>query len=393
MLLSNTLVFAVFASIAAAAPSKPKVLQFPVTKHHKSSQLVNGTLSQRDAVTEDVKNKEFWYSISLSLGTPAQNFNVLLDTGSSDLWVYGSNDQTDCGSGQCEFTGLFDAEASSTYTLLNHDYSIQYVTGAATGDWVLDTLAVGSVTLQDFQFAVASSAKGRTGVFGISLEGSESLNHGRQPEYANFPVQLRNQGYIERTVYSLYLNSFDATDGTFLLGGIDYAKFEGPLTVIPLENDRAFQVAYDSIGYNGQFFGASNIAVLDSGTSYTFIPNDAFYPISDAVGLSSETNDNTGLNYIDCGSDVALSFVFNGVTVNVASRELVLPLSTIIGDPSNTQCVFGVQTNDQTQNITLFGDTFLRSAYVVYDLDNAEVGLAQAIYTDATNVQAVTGAI
>lgn len=381
-------------SLSLAAPSAPKVISFPVTKHHVST--VNATLAARDgAYQETVHNKEFWYSISISLGTPAQQFNVLLDTGSSDLWVFSSEDTADCANGACSFSGQFNTKASSTYKYLNGDYSITYVTGSAHGDWVTDTLSVGPVTLTNFQFAVADKAIGGTAVFGISLEGSESLNHGQEPEYANFPVALKQQGFIDRIVYSLYLEQADSPQGTFLLGGIDYAKFQGQLNILKLQNANAFQVQYNSIGINGAGpFGQPQVAILDSGTSYTFLPNEVFYSIYNQVGLSNQVNENTGLNYVDCNTHVTLAFDFgNGAVINVDSSELVLKLSSILGDNSAQGCVFGVSTNENTHGITLLGDTFLRSAYVVYDLENKEVGIAQAVYTDKSNVQPVTGPI
>ncbi|KAG5358797.1 Candidapepsin-3 [Yarrowia sp. E02] len=375
------------------APSGSKTLQLPVTKHHKSSSAIKAALAQRDAYSNTIRNQEYWYSIQISLGTPAQDFNVLLDTGSSDLWVLSSKDTADCGNGACNFSGQFDAEKSSTYRFLNSDYAITYVTGSANGDWVTDTLAVGSVSLENFQFAVAEKAEGNTAVFGISLEGSESLNHGQQPEYPNFPVQLKNQGYIDRIVYSLYLDQATSHEGTLLLGGIDYAKFQGQLNILPLVNANAFQVEFQGVAINGVGpFGQAHYAVLDSGTSYTYLPNDVYYPIFTQVGVSNEVDSMTALNYVDCNTHVTLTFDFgNGAFITVNSSELVLKLSDILGDPHNTRCVFGVSSNDNTNGVTLLGDTFLRSAYVVFDLEDKAVGIAQAVYTSKTDVRPVTG--
>jgi elongation factor G len=69
-------------------------------------------------------------------------------------------------------------------------------------------------------------------------------------------------------------------------------------------------------------------------------------------------------------------------------NELVLDLT--LGDapsfPSNSQykgqdaCLFGIQPFTQAPYI--LGDTFLRSAYVVFDLVNNQIGLAQTDFND-----------
>jgi elongation factor G len=71
----------------------------------------------------------------------------------------------------------------------------------------------------------------------------------------------------------------------------------------------------------------------------------------------------------------------NGPRISVDMTELVLPLTTgqappFLSGPYKGQaaCEFGIQ--NFTSDPFLLGDTFLRSAYVVYDLVNNEVGIA-----------------
>lgn len=388
MLLSKTIIVSLLSALVAAAPGHSKVVALPVTKHTNPNKVKSEFLSKIDYPSVTVTNKEYWYSVALSLGTPAQDFNVLLDTGSSDLWVYASNDTADCGSGNCDFTGTFDAASSSSYTYMNDDFYIRYVSGSSTGNWGTDTLSIGGVTLTDFQFATAASAGGGQGILGVSLKGSEST----KTRYDNFPLKLKGEGFIDRSVFSLYLDDLSSSTGTLLLGGVDNAKYSGNLAVLPLTDDASFQVGYSGISIGDKNYGHANNAVLDSGTSYTYIPDDAFQAISQDINFLG-TDQSSGLPLIDCGSDVSVTFHFDGKDITVPSEQIVIPLSTLLQDDSETQCVFGIQTAASTDGYVLFGDTFLRAAYVVYDVDELKVGIAQAKYTSESDIQPVSGSL
>ncbi|KAG5361014.1 Candidapepsin-3 [Yarrowia sp. B02] len=378
MLFSTALL--TFASLVLAAPSNPKVVTFPVTKHHRNSTFVQHHLHTRQ-IPESLVNHQAFYSLALSLGTPAQEFNLLLDTGSSDLWVYDVKDTTDCVNDQCSYTGQYDSAGSSTYNFLNNNYFIQYVSGNAYGSWVTDTLSIGDVTLDNFQFATVTKAGGDTGIVGISIQGQESLAKG-QGQYPNFPIALKNAGYIDRIVYSLYLDSGSATTGTLLLGGIDTAKFDGSLVYLPLADSDGMDVQYNSISFNGQQISGGNVATLDSGTSLTYLPDGAFQALAKQLNLADQ--DDQGLYSIDCDADFTLEFDFGGVTISASSSNLIVT-------DGEDQCALGVLSTDQSQGYVLFGDTFLRNAYVVYDIEDSVIGIAQAKYTSASNIQPVTG--
>lgn len=291
MLLSNTLIVSILTSLVAAAPATSKVLQLPVTRHTNPNKAKSEFLEKLSAPSVTVTNKEYWYSVALSLGTPAQDFNVLLDTGSSDLWVYASNDTSDCQGDYCAFTGTFDASKSSTYKYMNDDFSIQYVSGSSVGNWGTDDIQIGGVKLTDFQFAAAASAGGGQGVLGVSLKGSESVP--RDQQYDNFPLKLKSEGFVDRAVFSLYLDDLNASTGKILFGGVDKAKYEDELAVLPLTSTGAFQVAFSGISIGGNSYGGGN-AVLDSGTSYTYIPDSDYQKIAEDLGLQ-DTNESTGL--------------------------------------------------------------------------------------------------
>lgn len=387
-MLLPTLLLSTLAATTIAAPAPAKVVALPVTRHRNISH--HSDLSKRSSTYQiPIANKEYYYSVALSLGTPPQEFNVILDTGSSDLWVFASNATESCEDHACDTTGQFDALDSSTYHFIGNNYSIEYVSGDnATGDWGTDTLSIGPVKLENFQFAAVSHTTSQSGILGLSLQGSESVVWVKN-EYPNFPDQLVNQGWIDRTVYSLYLNSINATEGTLLLGGIDKAKYSGELEALHLADHNDFSVPYSDVSWNGNSYGRASPAVFDSGTSYMYMPNDVFYGLSSDINLNETTNTDTNLQYIACDAGISVDVTFGNTVITLEPDQLILHLSELLDDKSRTECVFGIQSTDYSSDNILFGDVFLRSVYAVYDLDNYQVGVAPAVYTDKTNIVAV----
>lgn len=79
------------------------------------------------------------YVATIQLGTPAQNFDVILDTGSSNLWV---PDKT-CHVSACNGKHKYDKDKSSTYVANGQHWSIRYGTGSASGILGQEKLCLG----------------------------------------------------------------------------------------------------------------------------------------------------------------------------------------------------------------------------------------------------------
>lgn len=84
---------------------------------------------------------------------------------------------------------------------------------------------------------------------------------------------------------------------------------------------------------------------------------------------------------------IAIDFHFSdpvtGPTINVAISELVLQALGAVNGIE--MCLFGIYSAAPSDGLpTIMGDTFLRSAYVVYDLDTNHIGMAQAVFDEGT---------
>ncbi|XP_031517674.1 pepsin A isoform X2 [Papio anubis] len=83
------------------------------------------------------------YFGTIGIGTPAQDFTVIFDTGSSNLWV----PSVYCSSLACTNHNLFNPQDSSTYQSTSGTLSITYGTGSMTGILGYDTVQVGACRL------------------------------------------------------------------------------------------------------------------------------------------------------------------------------------------------------------------------------------------------------
>ncbi|KAK2598543.1 hypothetical protein N8I77_011948 [Diaporthe amygdali] len=405
--------FAVFAVSAglllAPATSAAGTVQWDIHKHHPKARFGRRAADTHEGeITNEVTRGG--YFATCTLGTPGQNLTLQLDTGSSDIWVPWDQ-ATVCEEDKCNF-GNFDPNASSTYTDVGKgSFDIQYVDGSfSKGDYFMDAFQIAGATVSNVTMGLGLNTTIAYGLVGVGYTLNEAIvdtENSLEAAYPNLPVVMVNEGLIGTNAYSLWLNDLDANKGNILFGGIDTEKYIGNLTRIDiLENNKT--KVYDSflvpltsllaVSASGTDELTSSEfpieAVLDSGTTLSYLPNDIAEQIWTEVGATYTPD--VGLALLPCrmqNSQGHFSFGFagsDGPRINVSMDELVLdlvtagPPPTFVSGPFEGEdaCEFGIQNSSKTP--FLLGDTFLRSAYVVYDLVNNEIGMAQTDF-NATN--------
>lgn len=210
----------------------------------------------------------------IAIGTPPQTFKVVLDTGSSNLWVPSSS----CNSIACFLHTKYDSSASSTYKQNGSEFEIRYGSGSLSGFVSQDTVQMGDIKIQHQDFAEATSEPGLAfafgrfdGILGLGYD-SISVNSIVPPFY-----NLVDRGLLDEPVFSFYLGNSangDGDESEVCLGGINKNHYTGNLIRIPLRRKAYWEVDLDSLTFGDETVELDNTgAILDTGTSLIAMPS------------------------------------------------------------------------------------------------------------------------
>lgn len=389
MIYARSLVAASLLSSVYASPSPANIYErdntdgfvaFPVQAIDRTSQP---SLRRRQAASPLANEfTGLLYQITLSIGSDSQNVTVQLDTGSSELWV-----NPDCTAAPtvelqsfCESLPRYNPATSTSSNNLGDNFDLQYGKGEAVGVYYTDNIKVGSSTIKGQQFGVASdSVDLDTGILGVGP-------HTSQFDYPSFIESLAAQGQTKSVAFSLDLRSVDEDFGSVIFGGIDTKKYKCDLaksSIIPAIQAPGdfprFWIYLTGIGQTVPGQSSKSYALpsgnanglpvfLDSGSTLSWIPASLFTAIGqDYPGARL---DSAGTHYVvPCNAPSgSIDFTFSGKTISVAYSDFIWN--------TDGTCYLGITPEPSGEYI--LGDSFLRAAYVVYDVDNQNLWLDQA---------------
>lgn len=374
-------------------------------------------------IHNDLANQR--YNISVAFGTPPQAYSLLFDTGSTDIWVPKSN-SSGC-TPACPANFSFDPTASSTLVETDVPFDAHYGLTpdlAVKGLYYNDSISVGDLpALNNATFAVGDIPKplyvqGTRGIFGAGTTFSESWYQGPNSPYwqdydkTYMPLweRLALQSPSAKRQFSVWLNAQDAKSGTVNFGGEDRSKYQGRLVGIPLNLDSETK---NPVGWNVNLTsvvrtrndgkekektirltkrGYSVDFTVDSGSPNMYVPTELYESIVKGLDATEVMN---GAPYVPCSLRSAksgyLDFGFNSgaghqdAVIRVPYSDIIYPPGLPVTVPpvddrhGEKLCYFGVVPNDGP--VRLLGATFLRSAYVVFDVGEKELRVAQALWS------------
>ncbi|XP_008052120.1 cathepsin E isoform X2 [Carlito syrichta] len=186
------------------------------------------------------------YFGTISIGSPPQNFTVIFDTGSSNLWV----PSVYCTSPACKTHARFYPSRSNTYSQPGQSFSIQYGTGSLSGIIGADQVSVEGLTVAGQQFGESVTEPGETFV-DAEFDGILGLGYPSLAVGGVTPVfdNMMAQNLVNVAMFSVYMSSSPegGAGSELILGGYDHSHFSGSLNWVPVTKQGYWQIALDNM--------------------------------------------------------------------------------------------------------------------------------------------------
>jgi len=292
------------------------------------------------------------------------------DTGSADLWVFSSLQPSSQTSGHA----VYKADASKLEK--GSSWKISYGDGSgAAGKVYADKVVVGGVTATSQAVEAATSIstqfqqdKDNDGLLGLSFS---SINTVKPNPKTTFFDTVKAD--LAKPLFGVDLKYHAA--GTYDFGFIDDSKYSGSLTYVDVDSSQGFW-GFTASGYivgNGTASTSSISGIADTGTTLLYIPLaavKAYY-----AKVKGSKNDSTQGGYtFPCSAELPdWTAVIGGTKHTIPGKYInYAPITT-----GSTTCFGGIQS-DADIGISIFGDIFLKSQYVVFNGgDTPKLGFAQ----------------
>jgi hypothetical protein len=325
------------------------------------------------------------YVSDITIGTPPQTYTVIMDTGSSNLWVPG----TECkGTTPCKGKRLFDGSKSSTYSTNKQPFSIKYGTGSCSGYIATDKVCVADLCVKN-GFGVATklapffTGEPFDGIFGLAFQ-SLAVDNVEPPVETMIDQKLLDNPWF--TVWLKETHAENQTGGLITFGDYDKEHCSDKVDWVKLSHATYYQIQLDAVKVGKTddqdevivSTSTSNSpvqAVSDTGTSLIAGPKKDIQQIAQQLGGTFDPTQ--GVYIVPCNKVDSLPpviFTVNGTDYPVTSKNYVIDLPA-----PDKRCALGFQSFFGGPGLSwILGDCWIREYCNIYDMGGKRLGLAKA---------------
>lgn len=346
--------------------------ELPIVKQARDHVLNKDALSEATPskiIIHDYQNAQYYGEVKV--GTPPQSFNVIYDTGSSNLWVP-SKKMKEHFAKKHEY----DSGASSTYVSNGTKFDIQYGSGPVSGFLSYDAVTLGDPALKilKYEFAEITDASGLGFAYSIGkFDGILGLGWDRiaVDGIPTVMTTLIKERRLDEPVFSFFLGASNGADGELIVGGLDPTKFDaGTMVYVPLIAETYWEVQLEGVTVSGEQVVGASKAIVDSGTSAIAGPTEGVKAVAKKIGAW----DVLGKYIVSCASADKDTFSFK-----LAGKEFAVPGKNMVVPAALGECLLMILPMDipaPNGPLWILGDIFMRSYYVAFDYGKKAVGIA-----------------
>ncbi|XP_075631773.1 pepsin B [Balearica regulorum gibbericeps] len=316
-----------------------------------------------------------FYFGEISIGTPPQNFLVLFDTGSANLWV----PSTYCQTPACVNRARFNPSLSSTFSGIGVTYTLSYGFGDLLVALGYDTVTIQNIVIRNQEFGLSLDEPSRPfyyldfdGILGMAYPG---VGIGG---YNTLMQNMLQQRQLAEPIFSFYYsrNPTYSYGGEVILGGVDPQLYSGEILWAPVVQELYWKIGIEefSIGPSATGWCSQGChGIVDTGTFLLTVPGQFMSAFLQALG--TEESDYGFI--VDCSNIPSMPTLYFAIS----GAQLPLPPSVYVLN-NNGVCTVGVEStyvpSASGQPLWILGNLFLRQYYSIFDMANNRVGFALA---------------
>jgi hypothetical protein len=357
-------------------------------------------------VTKDNKTVAFKtaYFGNIKVGSPAQDFTVVFDTGSGHLVLPSQS----CPSPACIKNRRYDPAKSSSAVLIEYDgvpinphqsqrdtVVVSYGTGKITGEFVRDVVCVDEVHQNCMTLRSVLAVEMTDDPFvhfefdGVMGLGLDALRLG--PEFSFFGEMVKQSKGMQ-SQFSVFLARHDEEESFISFGGYDKERTISDMNWAPVAKPELgyWQVAITELRIGDTVLeecaDGTCRAILDTGTSLLGVPRVASRSMHRLLArVAPQSDDPTS---IDCRRVPGhpIEFVIGDVTVSLPVEDYSRPAPINMTSPdtnsSSLVCRSLLLPLDMAApigpKVFIWGEPVLRRYLTVYDLAEKRVGFSLA---------------
>lgn len=391
---------AVAATVALAEPISLPLRHIP--KQHNPLSATKVTRDYfRDVNGVPIPIESFMgaqYMVPVSVGSPTQDFIVIPDTGSSNLWV----PSVDCPQDVCGSHNRFDKSKSSSYQQTDLDFHIVYGSGTTDGMMMKEAVTWGGLTVKNQHVGLADQvglglAYSMSKFDGILGMGFQRLSlHNVTTVFDN----MVQQGVIDIPVFSFFLSDDPEVPGELTLGGSSSRYYTGNIQWVTLKSKTYWEIGGDFNVGGQQWDLEAKRFIMDTGTSLMALPDadlKKLAPVLKATPFFLQPREYL-VNCEDVPTLPNLTWVLGPerVKVSLNPHQYIMEMSTgrslesiyaeqarkglQVGLKEDSLCLLGMISLDMPEGIEplfILGDIFLKTIYSIHDSQMGLFGVAQ----------------